>query len=73
MAGITKSYKASAWNEKMSRVKLEIKQFHEGKISILCNHCESKLLIQEHFDFDDVPHKRQYVCSGCGEPEYIIV
>lgn len=73
MAGITKTYKASVWNEKMARIKLEIKELQEGKTHILCNQCDGKLLIQQHFDFDDVPHKRQYVCSACGEPEYIIV
>lgn len=73
MPNSIKEFTAREWNEKMSGSKLLIKQLHQGIVRILCNRCGEQLQMQGHFDFDDLPHKQQYICTGCQEPEYIIV
>lgn len=75
MPDSVKEYKASVWNDKMSKMKNLVKQLHLGIIKILCNKCGAEMKPEIHYDFDDNPHKKQYVCTNreCGYSDYIVV
>lgn len=75
MSNSVKEFKASVWNDKMSKMKNLVKQLHVGMIRILCNDndCNGVMHPQEHYDFDDMPHKKQYVCEQCNKSDYIVV
>ena len=67
-------FQASVWNEKISKMKNMIRRLHRGLVKIMCNICLAEMVPHEHYDFDHEPHhKKQYVCSRCGQSDYIIV
>lgn len=73
MPNSVKEFKANVWNDKMSKMKVLIKELHLGNITLICNKCPGELRPQAHYDFDDHPHRKQYVCDECHLSDYIIV
>lgn len=67
--------KASYWNDKMAVTKKQIMELLIGKIVLMCNKCDHDMQPGYHYDFDDFPHKRQFVCTNqeCNFVDYIIV
>lgn len=73
MSNGIKEFKAALWNDKMSKMKNLIKELHLGHIKLICNKCDGELKAESHYDFDDHPHRKQYVCEKCHNSDYIIV
>lgn len=69
-----KEFTSVEWNEMMFEMKKRIMELHTGQVVIVCAICNGEMKGETHHDFDDFPHKRQYICTKNNDHwDYVIV